>query len=185
MRLNMPPLFTINYIANCLNMDVKLNRKIFKRFSAHSEFSYSEDLIFCKFMHSAFFSAIIYWEMSSFIPRIFLIIAFCSNEQMIGVYAWRVIAFMANLQSFWNYSEMYFPGNAMCFKVFISKIYSAVVICRNALSVNPQPTFFSFFNVPPKSFRQWFLGMRIRVSAIAFTKHLSIGDSHIENAITI
>lgn len=95
---------------------------------------------------------------SPFSARIFQIVLMTSHKQMIGTNTTRVVAFVADLRSFWNIAEMEQPRGAwreqpfMLLSAYSRQSHDAVAFTVH--SCNPQPTVFAFLNLRPKTLRQ-------------------------------
>jgi len=94
-----------------------------------------------------------------FLFTIFLIIALCSNKQVIWTHACRIITRMTNLQPFWNWSEAHFPRKSVCLNHSFS-IRKADTSISSPFSFsessNPKPASFCFLHKRPESLSKWF-----------------------------
>ena len=121
----------------------------FAALSAHAQTGKSALFIYsCK---------IINMVMSFLSFAIEYVISVCSNKQMIWTYAWRIVAMMANQQSFRDWTKVQFPRNAMSFyhSSWIGSMDTAIVsVFSNKTHSCPNPTGFSFLDFAPKSLRE-------------------------------
>lgn len=77
------------------------------------------------------------------------IISMRSSIQMFGSHAWRVVAFMANIQPHWNFAVSHFISYAMRPSRSATALYGTVIGVLKSIS-NPNPARFSFQNFLPK-----------------------------------
>lgn len=86
---------------------------------------------------------------STFRNAILNVVFLSSKKQMIWSYAWRIVASMKHVKSFWNWTKMYFP------RITMGKTYFTSPCNRSMTVVSPMafpyPTTLGFINESPKS----------------------------------
>jgi len=99
----MPPRFPIHDLRNCVFADAELPSKFALRFSS--------------VVAAANVARLLWNELSAagaiLLGHIGRIVRHGSKKQMPDVHAWRIVAFVENLESVWNWAVCNFPRNAM------------------------------------------------------------------------
>ena len=89
---------------------------------------------------------------ASFMVHIFRIVLKRTNKKVVRICAFRIVTFMKNIHSTWNYTKMNFPRCAMGCNFFMW-LNSALdhPITKRMFGSIPFPTSISFFHFQPKA----------------------------------
>jgi hypothetical protein len=110
-------------------------------------FSNLIDLFLCEFRHRIFFS----FCASTFLGHIRKIVLLCSEKKMIRIDAWRIVAFVAYIQSIWNWSKCFFIGPSVCPLIVVNSN-----IAISSLSMrNDYPTTILCYCITNRFFYSW------------------------------
>lgn len=93
--------------------------------------------------------------MSPLSVSIPIVVALSAQEKMVGVNAWRIIAFMKNAQSVWDRSIVDFPRNSVRSNRTLINTAPDMAVTKVRFTPAPNPTAISFFDLRPKPFLYW------------------------------
>ena len=99
---------------------------------------------------------------STFRNTISYILQLCSKPKMFWFYARRIIAPMKYVKTFWYFSILNNPRNAMSASP-INRVKSSVALC---LCTNPKPTVRSFLNVAEEAFGKIISHLKVLLSGV-------------------
>lgn len=154
--LNVLPCFSVDNIVHAAPLEFEFCRQVQNFLARLVGFANVFYISFIHFMARVILALYVSTSMSSFFYHIGCICFSSSKEQVIWPNAGRVVAFMTNQLSFWNFSKVNFPRSTMRF-------YFPVTVCANrAIGIrwwhcasNPKPAALSFVNQIPKSIYKW------------------------------
>ena len=157
-------------ISNCINGSTTNSKHFCNLIVGSAHFSDYQDLTFGEFLLSPIVCGPSFFDH---IRRVFL---GCSEPQMIGVAARRIVTTMANAKSIWDATVSKFPCHSMCFIFNFTKTLSGSTI-QNAISVFvdvglPFPAFVlaPLLNSLPKCYIQWINYKLLKSKIILFGK---------------
>lgn len=101
---------------------------------------------------SKFLDARVCKPAASFTVHISRVVLKCANKQVVRICAFRIVTFMKNIHSIWDYTKVNFPRCAMGCNLFM-RFNSALdhPIAKFVLGSIPFPAVNSFFNFQPKT----------------------------------
>lgn len=170
------PIFTTNNLCNSPRANTVSECKRFLCYTALTvRFADAFYLAFVKFSRCVLFAASYFFGICetpmtftsrrrfglrlsgvpSFFRSIELIVRICPCKQVSGIYARGIIAMMANVIAFWNFTKMYLVGNAVCADGAISSDAQNTVSTFNSFTC-PKPTGWGFLNLVPKTIFGWY-----------------------------
>lgn len=152
--LNVLPSSSANHTVNRSYCNAELLSKIGDSYSVTVGISNVFNLPFFENARATFLSAIIYGRVPSFSPHVQSIVAFSSNEQMIGPHTWWIVTGMQDAKTPWNWPPAKFPSGSVRADLFTAVIANAPIAKATIGAAYPKPAFFCFVDVLPESFSQ-------------------------------
>ncbi len=144
-----------DYVSGGFSMDSVIVGNAHDFFPSRSSRPHIKHASIGKLAPSVLFSAryicgIVLKSQPSLCRGISHIVELISEKKMLRIHAWRIITFVKNHQSVWNWAIMQFPRNAVSLSRFSAYIYPSIPSPVN--TSQPQPARICFFDFGPESF---------------------------------